>query len=32
MTNCNHQNPDKITGIRNLKQQGCLFKKHQPEY
>ena len=32
MTNCTHQNPDKITGIRNLKQQGCLFKKHQPEY
>ena len=32
MTNCDHQNPAKIVGVKNLKQQGCLFKKHQPEY
>lgn len=33
MTNCDHQNPQIVTSeIRNLIPQGCLFKKHTPEY
>jgi len=33
MTNCEHQNPVIVTNeIRNLTPQGCLFKKHTPEY
>jgi len=33
MTNCDHQNPQIVTNeIRNLSPQGCLFKKHTPEY
>ena len=33
MTNCEHQNPQIVTGdIRNLTPQGCLFKKHTPEF
>jgi len=33
MTNCDHQNPQIVTNeIRNLIPQGCLFKKHTPEF
>ena len=33
MTNCEHQNPQVVTGdVRNLIPQGCLFKKHTPEF
>jgi len=33
MTNCEHQNPQVITGdIKNLQPHGCLFKKHTPEF
>jgi len=33
MTNCDHQNPQiVISEIRNLTAQGCLFKKHTPEF
>jgi len=33
MTNCDHQNPQVVTSdIRNLAPQGCLFKKHTPEF
>lgn len=32
MTNCDYQNPSVVTEIRNLISQGCLFKKHTPEY
>jgi hypothetical protein len=33
MTNCDHQNPQIVTSdIRNLTPQGCLFKKHTPEF
>ncbi len=33
MTNCEHQNPSVVTGdVKNLIPQGCLFKKHTPEY
>lgn len=33
MTNCEHQNPQIVTSeIRNLSPQGCLFKKHTPEF
>jgi hypothetical protein len=33
MTNCDHQNPQVVTGdVRNLIPQGCLFKKHTPEF
>lgn len=33
MTNCEHQNPQIVTSdIRNLAPQGCLFKKHTPEF
>jgi hypothetical protein len=33
MTNCEHQNPQIVTSdIRNLIPQGCLFKKHTPEF
>jgi len=32
-TNCDHQNPQIVTSeIRNLMAQGCLFKKHTPEF
>jgi hypothetical protein len=32
-TNCDYQNPQIITNeIRNLIPQGCLFKKHTPEF
>lgn len=32
MTNCDHQNPSAIIQINGLQSQGCLFKKHTPEY
>jgi len=33
MTNCNHQNASVVTPeIRGLTSQGCIFKKHAPEY
>jgi hypothetical protein len=32
MTNCNHQNPSVVAPIKCLQSQGCLFKKHTPEY
>lgn len=33
MTDCNNQNPAIVTSdVRNLSPQGCLFKKHTPEY
>ena len=33
MTNCKHQNPQVVTGdVKNLIPQGCLFKKHTPEF
>ena len=33
MTNCDHQNPQVVTSdVRNLIPQGCLFKKHTPEF
>jgi hypothetical protein len=28
----NYQDPNIITNIPNLLKQGCLFKKHAPEY
>jgi hypothetical protein len=32
MTNCDHQNPSVIVPVKGLIVQGCLFKKHSPEY
>jgi hypothetical protein len=33
MTNCDNQNPVVVTSeVKGLSQQGCLFKKHTPEY
>ena len=33
MTNCDHQNPQVVTSdVKYLLPQGCLFKKHTPEY
>ena len=32
MANCECQNPEKINKIDGLIPQGCLFKKHTPEY
>jgi hypothetical protein len=32
MSNCNHQNPTVVSPIKGLVSQGCLFKKHTPEY
>jgi hypothetical protein len=32
MTNCNHQNPSVVAPVKGLQSQGCLFKKHTPEY
>ena len=32
MTNCNHQNPAVVAPVKGLQAQGCLFKKHTPEY
>lgn len=33
MTNCEHQNPQVVTSdVKYLLPQGCLFKKHTPEF
>ena len=33
MTNCEHQNPQVVTNeVKYLMPQGCLFKKHTPEF
>jgi hypothetical protein len=32
MTNCEHQNPAVVYAVKGLLAQGCLFKKHTPEY
>lgn len=33
MSNCDHQNPQIVTNeIKNLIPQGCLFRKHVPEF
>tara|TARA_B100001094_G_C18183160_1_gene802122 strand:- start:1974 stop:2501 length:528 start_codon:yes stop_codon:yes gene_type:complete len=32
MYNCDYQNPAKIINIDGLSSQGCIFKKHLPEY
>ena len=33
MANCSFQNPEIITSqVNGLESQGCLFKKHNPEY
>ena len=29
---CNNQNPQDITYFNGIDAQGCLFKKHLPEY
>jgi len=29
---CNHQNPNDINYFKGIDAQGCLFKKHLPEY
>jgi hypothetical protein len=33
MTNCDYQNPTKVTTeVKGLLSQGCIFKKHTPEF
>jgi hypothetical protein len=32
MCNCDHQNSSSIVSVKGLPSQGCLFKKHTPEY
>ena len=32
MTDCQYQDPYKIKVLNGLTPQGCLFKKHKPEY
>jgi hypothetical protein len=32
LENCTVQDPNILTQIPNLSKQGCLFKKHEPEY
>jgi len=32
MNNCIHQNPCLVNPVKGLISQGCLFKKHTPEY
>ncbi len=32
MSNCNHQNPGVVVPVKGLQSQGCLFKKHTPEF
>ena len=32
LSNCQNQNPQKLTAIPGLNIHGCLFKKHKPEY
>ena len=32
LASCEHQNPQKIAEVASISPQGCLFKKHNPEY
>ena len=32
LSNCKTQNPNSLTEIPGLEIQGCIFKKHKPEY
>jgi hypothetical protein len=32
MAKCDHQNPAVVNPVKGLQAQGCLFKKHTPEY
>jgi hypothetical protein len=32
MNNCDHQNPSVVCPVKGLQSQGCLFKKHTPEF
>jgi len=33
MSNCNNQNPNIVTDfVKGISPQGCIFKKHTPEY
>jgi hypothetical protein len=32
LLNCSVQDPNIIISIPNLLKQGCLFKKHEPEF
>ena len=33
MSNCNNQNPNIVTdAVKGISPQGCIFKKHTPEY
>ena len=33
MSNCNNQNPNTVTiDVKGIAPQGCIFKKHTPEY
>jgi hypothetical protein len=32
MSTCDVQDPGRLTPIAHLSKQGCLFKKHEPEY
>ena len=32
LRDCNLQDPNAIVDIPNLQKQGCLFKKHEPEF
>ena len=32
LENCSVQDPNIISDIKNLSNQGCLFKKHEPEF
>jgi hypothetical protein len=32
MSNCDHQNPSVVSPVKGLQSQGCLFKKHTPEF
>ncbi len=32
LSSCDHQDPALIENIKNLSSEGCLFKKHNPEF
>jgi hypothetical protein len=32
LENCDYKDPNTIITIPNLQKQGCIFKKHEPEY
>jgi hypothetical protein len=32
LENCSIQDPNILIQIPNLSKQGCLFKKHEPEF